>query len=446
MKDSTKRKKQLIAELEKMRHRVAELEPFEAKLKQAEKTLKAKEKKLRQIYNEMPLGYQSLDNNGNIITVNRAWFHMLGYPKRDVIGRWFGEFLTDEYVDLFKENYSSFKEKREVRNVEFEMIKKNGSHIHISFDSKIEHDENGNLKETHCIIRDIKEYKKKERLIAESEERYRMFFENSTDFIYTCDLEGNFTNVNAAAELLTGYTKDELIGMNFKSYTSQDTRRRLFRAFNRVFRTGEPLKDFMFCVVIKDGTKKYFETSVTRLLKDDEIIGFQGSSRDITNRKHAEEKLRESEERFRAFMDHFPAHIYIKDEALRHIFGNRALLEFVGKSLDEVIGTTSHDFFPEHIAQKLEKIDREVVNSEQVYQKEFSITLPTGEISWKRDIKFLLRGPNGEKLVSGISVDITERKKAEEELRQSEERLSEILENSQDAIYKRNLQTFTKMI
>ena len=112
-----------------------------------------------------------------------------------------------------------------------------------------------------------------EESLRESEERYRGLFENSTDFVYTLDLEGNFTSVNKAAESLTGYTRAELTQMNFKDYTSRDAYEKLFKAFHKVFQEGKPLKDYPLDVIVKDGTKKYFEISTSPIKKGNRIIG-----------------------------------------------------------------------------------------------------------------------------------------------------------------------------
>ncbi|MBC8315207.1 MAG: PAS domain S-box protein [Bacteroidales bacterium] len=134
----------------------------------------------------------------------------------------------------------------------------------------------------------------------QAEEKYRDLFDNSSDFLFTMDLKGNFTNVNKAAEINTGYTRNEIIGMSFKDYTERKNHPDLVTAFSTVYRTGAQLKDYAFDVIIKDKKKKHFEINLSLLKKDDKIIGFKGSARDVTLRKQAIEALHQSEEKFRA--------------------------------------------------------------------------------------------------------------------------------------------------
>ena len=137
---------------------------------------------------------------------------------------------------------------------------------------------------------EITRRKQAEEKLKDSEERYRGLFENSSEFLFTLDPKGSFTSVNKAAVELTGHTKSELLKMNFKDYTPRSDHRELFRALYNVFKTGKPLKDFPVKAITKDKTEKYFETSLSPLKEGDEIIGFQGSSKDITERKQAVER------------------------------------------------------------------------------------------------------------------------------------------------------------
>ena len=156
---------------------------------------------------------------------------------------------------------------------------------------------------------DITERKKLEVELKDSEVRYHDLFENSSEFLYTLDLKGNFTDVNKAALDLTGYTKAQLLKMNFQDYTPKRDHRKLFHALSHVYKTGKPLQNLSVEAIIKDKSIKYFETSFNLLKKGERIIGFHGSSKDITERMRtledlllAKEKAQESDRLKSAFL------------------------------------------------------------------------------------------------------------------------------------------------
>jgi len=128
----------------------------------AEQALKESEARFRLLYEKAPLGYQSLDGNGHFIQVNQTWLDTLGYAREEVIGKSFSDFLHPDWRDHFKENFPRFKAIGEIMGVEFEMMKKDGALIQVSFNGKIARDKNGNFQQTHCILQDVTARKKAE--------------------------------------------------------------------------------------------------------------------------------------------------------------------------------------------------------------------------------------------------------------------------------------------
>jgi len=145
------------------------------------------------------------------------------------------------------------------------------------------------------------ERKRAEEALRRSEERYRTILEDIQEGYFEVDLAGHFTFVNDTVCRDLGYSREELIGINNRQYTDETTAKKMYQAFNRVYRTGEPVKVVDEELIRKDGTKQVTEISVS-LIRDSEgkPIGFRGISRDVTERQKAEKALKKSEEELRA--------------------------------------------------------------------------------------------------------------------------------------------------
>jgi PAS domain S-box-containing protein len=129
--------------------------------KAAEMALISSEDRFRVLFDQAPLGYQSLDENGYFIEVNAAWLNTLGYQRDEVLGKWFGDFLAPEFVEAFRNRFPLFKAAGEIHS-EFQMIHKNGERRFIAFEGRIGYQPDGSFKQTHCILSDITEVKQME--------------------------------------------------------------------------------------------------------------------------------------------------------------------------------------------------------------------------------------------------------------------------------------------
>jgi PAS domain S-box-containing protein len=145
--------------------------------------------------------------------------------------------------------------------------------------------------DTISLALEASERRKAEEALHESEERYRYLFENSLDAVFTTDLTGNFTSANRTVEEVSGYTKDELIGKSYRDFVSPEASRYIFEMYNRLFNTGQPLISVKYAMMTKGGEERTVEGYATLLRKGDEVVGFQGTLRDITDRLRLEEQL-----------------------------------------------------------------------------------------------------------------------------------------------------------
>ena len=305
--------------------------------------------------------------------------------------------------------------------------------IHAELDSQVKERTTDLTKTNERLPMVIEERNRAEEELRKSEERYRSILENIEEGYFEVDLAGNFTFANDALCRIAEYDRDELIGMNNRDYTTHETAKEMYRVFSKTYQTGEPAKIVDYDIFRKDGSTRTLELSAS-LMTDStgKPSGFRGLVRDVTERKQAEEALRESEERYRSlFQNNHAAMLLIDPESAHIVDANPAACSFYGWGHKELsskkifdINTLTH----EQIFQEIER-----AKSEQSQHFFFRHRLARGEIV---DVE-VFSGPitlNGKKLLYSIVHDITERKKAIEALRDSEKKYRTVLEANPDPV------------
>jgi len=254
--------------------------------------LEHNERELRALYDNAPLGYQSLDKNGRFLYVNDALSNMLGYSKEELIGEWLGDFLCINEIATFKENFSKFKEKGETRT-NFEMLTKSGNVITIMFDGKIAYKDDGSFKQTHCILKDVTEKEKMMRIIIKSKQDLQLILNSTAEAIYGVDLNGNCTFVNSGFLKILGYEDEKyFIGKNIHDiiYHSHENGRELCNV-----ETGELSEKIGVLgervLWKKDNTSINVEFSSNPQFENGKIVGAVVTFKDLTERIAREKKI-----------------------------------------------------------------------------------------------------------------------------------------------------------
>jgi PAS domain S-box-containing protein len=186
-------------------------------------------------------------------------------------------------------------------------------------------------------------------------------------------------------------------------------------------------------LIARDGRRIPVEIS-TRLFQHGGKRMVLSIIRDITARRQTEEALRESEERFRSFVDNSPAIAWMKDKQGRHVYLSGSYERRFGVSLEDWRGKTDFELWPPETAAEFWKNDREVLRTGRTIEVVEETPAPDGGRCYWWDFKFPFKDASGKTCVGGIGVDITQRKRMEESLRQSEDRLRTFIRQSQDGI------------
>jgi len=136
---------------------------------------------LRSLFEQAPLGYQAIDEDGILIDVNETWLNLMAYEdKADIVGRWFGDFLLPSDQDRFRQRFSAFKEANEIRDVQYQMVRSDGTRFAASFDGIVIRDEDGRFRRSQCIMHDVTRRELAEDTL-ELSHRFLMIANRSTD-------------------------------------------------------------------------------------------------------------------------------------------------------------------------------------------------------------------------------------------------------------------------
>ncbi|MBS4001050.1 MAG: PAS domain S-box protein, partial [Desulfobulbaceae bacterium] len=393
---------------------------------EANNALKESEERFQLLFNNAPLGYQSLDINGCFIEVNQQWLDMLGYTRDEVIGKWFGDFMTAESQILVKEKFPLFKAQGHIHS-EFEMIHKNGSQLFIAFDGKIGYDLKGDFKQTHCILQDITQRRLAEEALIESETHFRTLANFGQALIWTSGTDKKCNYFNQPWLDFTGRTLEQEIGDGWVEGVHPDDLERCIEIYVSSFDRHEKFSmDYRlrhasgeYRWIQDDGTPRYNSKN--------EFIGYIGHCLDISGRKQAEEEIKQSQALSKTVIDSIPGTFYMINDRGKYIGWNAYQRDkIVGKQENQMLEMNAIDtihpddrqIVSEKIANVLKNGIEEVVEARVLLQggPDFKWLLMTGT-------QMMV---NGSPVLVGIGIDISERKKAQQTLLESEKRLKAI--------------------
>jgi PAS domain S-box-containing protein len=274
------------------------------------------------------------------------------------------------------------------------------------------------------FLNNITERKQTEEALRESEKKYRTLVTQSPDGIFIVDLQGTFLAVNIAMCERLKYSEEEFLSMKIWDIVPEKYVDLHKKRIADILRGEAPNEAAEYVVRGKDEKMHYIEVLSNPYFRENEVIGFQGIARDITERKQAEEALRTSQERFRQLFDEAPIGYHEVDSEGRITRVNRTESEMLGYTVEEMLGQPAWNFIVEEeesrkaVAAKLAGVVLPFKGLERTYRRKDGTTFPVSI----EDL--LLRDSEGRTIgIRSTVQDITERKRAEQEMVTLQEQL-----------------------
>ncbi|HEX8295976.1 MAG TPA: PAS domain S-box protein, partial [Chthoniobacteraceae bacterium] len=265
------------------------------------------------------------------------------------------------------------------------------------------------------------------------QEQFRILFESSPEAHVLSDETGIFDCNEAAIRMLGCKTKAALLALRPEDLAPEfqpDGVRSAERAAEfKQAALSDGHRRFQWLQCRANGEQFPTEISLTPV----EVQGrrvLMSVWRDLSERKQAEAALRESEERFQAFMDHSPTVAFIKDEEGRYVFMNKPMEQQFGVSFEELKGQTDYHWLPEETARVLAENDEKIVKTGQLCRIVEAVPSPSGAVVEWLILRFPIKTAHGGTLIGGVGIDITKQKRAERVLKDREAEFRDLFDEA----------------
>lgn len=439
MQNPSRTQKELLEENALLKRKIRKLEKTKSSL--------PSDDLLMILADHMPDIIFSTDADGRVTQVGGPVSMGYGYRQEQWIGKPFPDFVhpddREQTIQLFS-NYTKERDKRKT-GFEFRGIARDGSVHWFEMNSLSDFDRRGRYTGEKGVLRDITRRKEAEAALRASEERIRLITENLVDCISFLDGQGRYLYVTPSYTRAFGYAPEEMIGKNAIDFIHPDNVEQTRRLHKKAM---EAMSELTYETMVRHKDGRYIPVEVTgRVLTglQGEIIGGIISARDISERRKLEQARREAEERYRFIAENTADLVTIRDMNHRIIYVSPNVHNFLGYSMEEIMREESLSRFTSPETLKLlttawqEEFQMEASGTADPQRKriiEGEAVRKDGSRIWvERTMTFLRdkdRKPCG---VMTVGRDFTERKKAEQALRDSEALYRLLAENMTDVVW-----------
>ncbi|MFH0985097.1 MAG: PAS domain S-box protein [Candidatus Omnitrophota bacterium] len=388
-------------------------------------------------YRELVEGTEDLitivDRRGRLTYVNHSAEKIFGIKPEDCIGRSAFDFIhvdDQERTKAIFEGWVRGKEKQ--ATFQNRQVSKEGRVFEMLWNVNLYFADSGELLKICSFARDISGLKRMEAESLKARHLSELLIESLPGIFYLFDNKGKFLRVNDNLVKVSGYSQEELMGMHPLNLFSDHEKNRVKEGLEKVFAKGEAVLEAE--LVSKNGKKTFFYFTGHRVILDNVPL-LVGVGIDISDRKRAEERLRDSEEKLKVLFAYAPDGLYLCDLNGVFVDGNRVTEELSGYKIEELIGK---DFLRSGILSSSDVPPMAAAIAQNALghstgPTEYELDRKDGS-SVAVEIRTYPVKINGEMMLLGSMRDISERKRTEEALQESEKRFMDVLHTSQDAI------------
>jgi PAS domain S-box-containing protein len=382
----------------------------------AARKLRDSEERFRNIFEHAPFGIAMAALDGRMIQANPTLAGMLGYSEPEMLAMSWPEVVYPDDVEVCRRLLEQvLREPGTWLELEHRLQHRSGAVVWVRMKLQAILESNGNPMHALAHLEDITERRRKDEALQESEERFRMMADSCPIMMWVADSHGETQFVNRNYREFCGTSHEQVKGDNWQLLVHPDDGPEYLAAFHRAVANRASLSGELR-VRRADGEWRWIASyAAPRFSPGGEYLGHVGLCPDITERKQAEEAVRESEERFRIMADGCPAAMWVTDAEGGVQFINRAYREMIGATYEEVKGhkwqMVAHpDDAPAFVAEF-----QRVVREQTPFQGELRVRRADGEWRWVGSYAEPRFSPSGEFLGHvGLSPDITERKQFEQ--------------------------------
>lgn len=371
------------------------------------------------IINNNPDAIFILALNGSIMKINKAVTDIFGYTERD-IQNVFSDMTYPADVEKVNEQFQCVLHGVPTE-VETRAFHQNGEllHLHVKFIPLTKEEEVVGI---FCVVKDLTELKRTKEMLNEAEKNFNSLFNSTADAIEILDENGNVVDVNPAFEKLYGWKREEVIGKQIPivpSFRKIEAQTLLDKAL-----LGENIVGYQAVCIKKDGTMIDVILTLSPIMNENgEVVAVSGITKDITKQKELEKRLLESEDRYRKVVELIPRGIVIHREG-KILFANSNALHI--SNTDDVVGKSIYDFIhPNYHSLSTERLSQVFKENQLFPQTEFELIDSNGEVR-STVISSISINYDGESAILSLIEDITDRKKMESALKESQKSLADV--------------------